>query len=59
MNSRQRRKMEAAKHNALRIEEEAYREDRVRDPDKYRRRTSKSTAHNAALILALGAGMGL
>jgi hypothetical protein len=59
MNSRQRRKLAAAKHNALRIEEEAYREDRVRDPDKYRWRASKSTARNAAVILALGAGMGL
>ena len=35
MNSRQRRKKEAAQHNALMIEREAYREDRVRDPSKY------------------------
>ena len=35
MNSRQRRKLAAEKHNALMIENEAYREDRVRDPEKY------------------------
>jgi len=34
----------AAKHNDLRIEEEAYREDRVRDPDKYAVRVQRGTS---------------
>lgn len=56
MNSRQRRKLAAARHNMLRIEEEAYREDRVRDPDKYTVRV-KRIAEQAEEIAALKADL--
>lgn len=65
MNNRQRRKLEAAKHNALRVEEEAYREDRERDPEKYGRyripRTSggrTSPKIMSALVVAATLGIG-
>jgi hypothetical protein len=54
VNSRQRRKLAAARHNALRIEEEAYREDRVRDPDKYVVRVPRGTS-GIQLAAILGA----
>ncbi len=53
MNSRQRRKKEAAQHNALMIEREAYREDRVRDPIKYMRRLSADDKANRRLVGAV------
>lgn len=65
MNSRQRRKLEAARHNALRIEEEAYREDMERDPEKYGRyriprtsggRTSPKIVSALIVAATLGAG---
>lgn len=54
MNSRQRRKLEAKRHNDLLVEEEAYQEDRARDPEKYRVvRSAQNTARTAAAISAM------
>lgn len=59
MNSRQRRKLEAKKHNDLLIEEEAYREDRLRDPAKYKRNVNtKSRRTLAATAIIMGATIG-
>ena len=43
MNSRQRRKLEAHKHNMAILEKEAYAEDRIRDPQKYHKPRNKRT----------------
>ena len=61
MNSRQRRKAEAEKHNALLIENEAYKEDRLRDPEKYKQKLRTSSTGNhprmsrAAILYSIGA----
>jgi hypothetical protein len=39
--SQQEKRREAELHNARYVEEQAYREDRIRDPKKYERITSK------------------
>ena len=52
MNSRQRRKLEAAAHNKLLEENAAYLEDSQRDPEKYRRKPSRK---GALLPMVLGA----
>ena len=51
MNSRQRRKREAEQHNELSILNEAHREDRVRDPAKYKRNVS--TKKRRAILPAI------
>lgn len=53
MNSRQRRKLAAEKHNALLIENEAYAQDRIENPEKYRRKRTKS--ENKRMSAALSA----
>jgi hypothetical protein len=53
VNSRQRRKLEAEKHNALVVENEAYLEDKVRDPAKYERNISSRSRRSTALMCAL------
>ena len=50
LNSRERRKIEAKNHNDLLIEREAYAEDKVRDPEKYRRKPSTKRSHLLPLI---------
>ena len=50
MNSRQRRKREADRHNELKMLNEAYREDRARDPAKYKRNVS--TKKRRAILAA-------
>jgi len=61
MNSSQRRKAEAEKHNALLIENEAYQEDRLRDPEKYKQKLRTSSTRNdsrmsrAAILYSIGA----
>lgn len=57
LNSRQRRKLAAKRHNDRLIEEEAYGEDRLRDPDKYsvvyRESRPAQKAISLAALLAL------
>ena len=53
MNSRQRRKKEAAQHNALMIEREAYREDHARDPIKYKLLLSADDKSDRRLVGAV------
>jgi len=50
MNSRQRRKIESEKHNALLIENEAYQEDRFRDPEKYKQKSRSGSTRNHSRI---------
>lgn len=59
MNSRQRRKIAATNHNALLIENEAYREDKIRDPEKYKRnetQTQRAERRHIQAILAITLG---
>jgi hypothetical protein len=60
MNSRQRRKAAAEAHNMARIELEAYKEDRVRDPKKYQRKrgSNKSVTWDALLYTTVGSSLG-
>ena len=53
MNSRQRRKLAAKLHNDLLIENQAYCEDKARDPEKYKvvRNISR---HRLAMLMAMG-----
>lgn len=53
MNSRQRRKAAADEHNMLLAKQEAYIEDRIRDPEKYNklRRKQKSARGKASVIM--------
>jgi len=53
MNSRQRRKLEAERHNMARIESEAYAEDRIREPEKYRRVRNRKAEVSVAMALAM------
>ena len=57
MNSRQRRKAAAEQHNALLIENQAYCEDKARDPEKYKvARTNgrNISRHRLATLMAMG-----
>jgi len=54
MNSRQRRKLAAKKHNALILEKQAYAEDRIRDPAKYAAKETGLSRANAQMLLAMG-----
>ena len=53
MNSRQRRKLAAKLHNDLLIENEAYCEDRARNPERRARRQNLSR-HRLATLMAMG-----
>ena len=53
MNSRQRRKQAARNHSALLVEKAAYREDRVRDPEKYNIWENKSVKKEAVMSKAM------
>lgn len=56
MNSRQRRKQEAAEHNKLRAEQKALELDRKENPEKYRRkRPSRKVLSNLAIWSAFAA----
>jgi len=49
-----RKKREAAKHNMGYVESQAYAQDRIEDPDKYKRRiNTKARRRTAALIGAV------
>jgi len=54
MNSRQRRKHEAEKHNMARIEREAYKQDRIEQPDKYWKPKSNNISKLALLMAVAG-----
>lgn len=54
MGNAQKKKLAAERHNALFDEDQAYREDRKRDPDKYRRPNKRmSPVVLAAICTAL------
>ena len=56
MNSRQRRKQEAERHNELRAEQKALELDRKENPEKYRRkRPSRKVLNHMAVFSAFAA----
>lgn len=57
MNSRERRKVNAEKHNMARIETEAYKQDRIEQPDKYWKPKKNHMSSLAIYMVAMG-GMG-
>ena len=59
MNSRQRRKIEAKRHNDLLIEEEAYREDMERDHEKYKATLSLRGGGKSFSVAAVAALLAL
>jgi hypothetical protein len=58
MSNNQYKKSEAQKHNAARIEAQAYEEDRIRQPEKYKNTTNASDYARARSWAAISMGMG-
>ena len=55
MSNAQKKKLAAAKHNFIKDEHDAYIEDKLRDPDKYKRRYSKRMSSFVAVGVAMAA----
>ena len=56
--NRQMKREAAEKHNMAYIESQAYAQDRIEDPDKYKRRISKSKPLLASLVAIAGMSSG-
>lgn len=57
MGNNQRKKEAAKAHNVAFLEKQAYEEDRIRDPEKYRVKRDKRAERNLMSVAAICAAM--
>ena len=57
LSNNQHKKSEAQKHNAARVEAQAYEEDRIRQPEKYKKTTNASAYASARSWTAIAMRM--
>ena len=58
MSNSQYKKEQAKKHNAARVEAQAYEEDRARQPEKYKKVVNLASRRKAMAWAAISMGMG-
>ena len=59
MSNNRHKKSEAQKHNAARVEAQAYEEDKIRQPEKYKRVVDLASRREAIAWAIISMGMGI